>query len=191
MKQDKHKFMEEAIALSIENMKNGGGPFGAVIVKDGKIIAKAGNSVTKTNDPTAHAEVNTIRLAAKSLNTFATEFKEKIESYKAPLMKIKMQLSPQNLGDVDVTLLNRGSTLHVNITSNSQSMALFMQNQAEFRNSLVNMGFSDLQMSFSQNQNGKNQQENKNKNANGESFESFGSDEDNTESIDIAIPNYV
>ena len=127
----------------------------------------------------------------KSLNTFATEFKEKIESYKAPLMKIKMQLSPQNLGDVDVTLLNRGSTLHVNITSNSQSMALFMQNQAEFRNSLVNMGFSDLQMSFSQNQNGKNQQENKNKNANGESFESFGSDEDNTESIDIAIPNYV
>jgi len=127
----------------------------------------------------------------KSLNTFASEFKEKLESYKAPMMKIKMQLSPQNLGDVDVTLLNRGSTLHVNITSNTQSMALFMQNQAEFRNSLVNMGFSDLQMSFSQNQNGKNQQEHKNKNANGESFESFSANEDSTESINIAIPNYV
>ncbi len=70
MKQEKHKFMEEAIKLSIENIKNGGGPFAAVIVKDGKVIAKAGNSVTKTNDPTAHAEVNTIRLAAKALNTF-------------------------------------------------------------------------------------------------------------------------
>jgi len=70
MEQDKHKFMEEAIAVSIDNMKKGGGPFGAVIVKDGKIIAQAGNSVTNTNDPTAHAEVNTIRLAAKALNTF-------------------------------------------------------------------------------------------------------------------------
>ncbi len=126
----------------------------------------------------------------KSLNTFATEFKEKVESYKAPLMKIKMQLSPQNLGDVDVTLINRGSTLHVNISSNTQSMALFMQNQAEFRNSLVNMGFSDLQMNFSQNQNGKNQQESKGKAKNSENYESF-SEEDTSDSIDIVIPNYV
>jgi len=127
----------------------------------------------------------------KSLNTFATEFKEKMESYKAPLMKIKMQLTPQNLGDVDVTLINRGSTLHVNITSNANSMALFMQNQAEFKNSLVNMGFSDLQMNFSQNQNSKNQQE-KQKNQNGKenNFENIDYEEQ-THSIDIAIPNYV
>ncbi len=64
------KFMREAIELSSENIDKGGGPFGAVIVKDGKIIAKAANSVTLTNDPTAHAEVNAIRLAAKSLGTF-------------------------------------------------------------------------------------------------------------------------
>ena len=63
-------FMEEAIRLSKENVKNNGGPFGAVIVKDGKIIAKAANSVTKINDPTAHAEINVIRKAAKILNTF-------------------------------------------------------------------------------------------------------------------------
>jgi len=63
-------FMREAIRLSIENIENGGGPFGAVIVKDGKIIAKSVNKVTLNNDPTAHAEVNTIRDAAKNLNTF-------------------------------------------------------------------------------------------------------------------------
>ncbi|HNV95195.1 MAG TPA: nucleoside deaminase [Bacteroidales bacterium] len=68
---DQHnEFMSEAIRLSIDNIDTGGGPFGAVIVKDGKIIAKAANSVTKTNDPTAHAEVNAIRLAAKELGTF-------------------------------------------------------------------------------------------------------------------------
>ena len=67
------KFMRKAIALSIDNVHNGGGPFGAVIVKDSKIIATAVNSVTKHNDPTAHAEVNAIRKAAKKLGTFDLE----------------------------------------------------------------------------------------------------------------------
>ncbi|MBI5219381.1 MAG: nucleoside deaminase [Bacteroidia bacterium] len=62
--------MNEAIRLSIKSVKDGGGPFGAVIVKNGKIIAKASNSVTKDNDPTAHAEVNALRLAAKKIKNF-------------------------------------------------------------------------------------------------------------------------
>lgn len=63
-------FMSEAIRISIESVNNGGGPFGAVIVKDGEIIAMASNSVTQDNDPTAHAEVNALRAAAKKLNNF-------------------------------------------------------------------------------------------------------------------------
>ncbi len=66
----KKDFMERAIKLSITNMERGGGPFGAVIVKDGKIVAESANSVTIDNDPTAHAEVNTIRAACKKLETF-------------------------------------------------------------------------------------------------------------------------
>jgi len=56
--------------LADESVKNGGGPFGAVIVKDGEIIAGSANSVTIDNDPTAHAEVNTIRKACRKLGTF-------------------------------------------------------------------------------------------------------------------------
>ena len=67
--QDK-TFMREAIRLADESVKNGGGPFGAVIVRDGEIIAGSANSVTRDNDPTAHAEVNTIRQACKKLGTF-------------------------------------------------------------------------------------------------------------------------
>lgn len=67
---DKKDFMRRAIDLSIENIKKGGGPFGAVIVKNGEIVAESGNSVTLDNDPTAHAEINTIRKAAKKLGTF-------------------------------------------------------------------------------------------------------------------------
>ena len=62
--------MRKAIALSVKNIENGGGPFGAVIVKDGKIIATGVNRVTAHTDPTAHAEVNAIRKAAKKLGTF-------------------------------------------------------------------------------------------------------------------------
>ena len=64
------KFMGEAIRLANESVHHGGGPFGAVIVKDGKIIAGSSNSVTIDNDPTAHAEVNAIREACRKLGTF-------------------------------------------------------------------------------------------------------------------------
>lgn len=65
------EFMREAIRLSLENVQSGkGGPFGAVIVKDGKIVATGVNEVTSSNDPTAHAEVVAIRNACKQLGSF-------------------------------------------------------------------------------------------------------------------------
>ena len=63
-------FMREAIRLANESVERGGGPFGAVIVKDGEVVAGNSNSVTIDNDPTAHAEVNTIREACRKLRTF-------------------------------------------------------------------------------------------------------------------------
>jgi tRNA(Arg) A34 adenosine deaminase TadA len=63
-------FMQRAIALALENVRSGGGPFGALIVKDGKILSEAANRVTLTNDPTAHAEMVAIREACKKLETF-------------------------------------------------------------------------------------------------------------------------
>ena len=67
----KHEdFMREAIRISQESMEKGGGPFGAVIVKDGQIIARSGNTVALENDPTAHAEVNAIRQATEYMDDF-------------------------------------------------------------------------------------------------------------------------
>lgn len=64
-------FMARAIQLSLENVRSGrGGPFGAVVVKDGAILSESANEVTATNDPTAHAEVLAIRRACKKLGTF-------------------------------------------------------------------------------------------------------------------------
>ncbi|WP_294605911.1 nucleoside deaminase [uncultured Bacteroides sp.] len=66
----KEELMRKAIELSTENVANGGGPFGAVIARNGKIIATGTNRVTASCDPTAHAEVSTIRAAAAKLGTF-------------------------------------------------------------------------------------------------------------------------
>src|ERR1017187_4022273 len=65
------EFMRAAIRLSLSKMRaNCGGPFGAVVVREGRIIARGWNQVTSTNDPTAHAEVTAIRTACKKLKTF-------------------------------------------------------------------------------------------------------------------------
>jgi len=65
------EFLRRAIALATENVVSGaGGPFGAVIVRDGRIVGEGVNTVTATHDPTAHGEVNAIRAAAKALDTF-------------------------------------------------------------------------------------------------------------------------
>lgn len=71
IKESQEAFMREAISLSIQNVTSGnGGPFGAVVVKDGVIIARGANEVTSSNDPTAHAEVVAIRNACAAIGSF-------------------------------------------------------------------------------------------------------------------------
>lgn len=64
------ELMREAIRLSEENIQNGGGPFGAIVAREGQIVGRGTNRVTANNDPTAHAEVNAIRDASHHLKTF-------------------------------------------------------------------------------------------------------------------------
>lgn len=66
----KEEMMRRAIVLSVDNVCNGGGPFGAVITRNGEVVATGVNRVTANNDPTAHAEVTAIRNAAQKLGTF-------------------------------------------------------------------------------------------------------------------------
>lgn len=69
--EEREKYMLEAVRLAQNGMDSGeGGPFGAIIVKNGKIVGRGNNKVTSTNDPTAHAEMVAIRDACKNLNSF-------------------------------------------------------------------------------------------------------------------------
>ena len=66
-------FLREAIRVASENVGSGGGPFGAIVVRDGEVVARGANRVTPSNDPTAHAEVEAIREACRVLGTFQLE----------------------------------------------------------------------------------------------------------------------
>jgi guanine deaminase len=72
-RKQREEWMRQAIALAVENVRCGGGPFGAVVAKGDRVIATGVNSVTATNDPTAHAEVNAIRAACQAIGDYQLE----------------------------------------------------------------------------------------------------------------------
>lgn len=129
----------------------------------------------------------------ETLGQFASDLKEKIEAYKPPVMKVELALNPRNLGEVDVTILTRGSNLHVNISSNSNTMTLFTQNQAEFKNALVNMGFTHLEMNFSDQKGGGQQQQQQQKRAQDflDEFNPELASNESTTSVEVIVPRYV
>lgn len=141
---------------------------------------------TKQEVPTKQTGVT-----RETFSSFADDLREKIENYKPPIMKVQMALNPKALGEVDVTIVTRGNNLHVNITSNTNTMSLFTQNQAEFKNSLVNMGFTNLEMNFTDNK-GSNQDQQKNsKSSHQEWDEGIEEVEELTNNIELIVPQYV
>ncbi len=102
-----------------------------------------------------------------------------------------MTLSPKHLGEVDISMVSRGNTLQITINSNTNTMAIFTQNQAEFKNSLVNMGFTNLNMNFNSNQNSSNRNPN-NSQKNSKDFNESGEQEvEDINTLEITIPQYV
>ena len=131
-----------------------------------------------------------------SVRTFAAQMVEKISEFKPPVTRVNLQLHPAELGEVNITMIARANNLHVNVTSANATMALFLQNQAEFKANLVNMGFSDIQMSFSDHKEGSNAQQNASK-----AKKSYESDEDGVminefegsgeSTLEIVLPRYI
>ncbi len=127
-----------------------------------------------------------------TLEQFANDLRNEIQNYKPPLTRVKMTLNPKDLGSVDVSIISRGNNLQININANSNTMAIFTQNQAEFKNALVNMGFTGLDMNFSSNSNSQSKQQNKNSNKESQNFEDLSESEvDNLKTISLSMPRYI
>ncbi|EPH4611807.1 flagellar hook-length control protein FliK [Campylobacter jejuni] len=127
----------------------------------------------------------------ETLQYFSQDLKEAVDQYKAPITKLSITLNPNNLGEVEVTLIQRGNNLHINFNSNANAMNLFTQNQAEFKNSLVNMGFTGLEMNFSD-QGKREQNQNQGKNRSGYGFKDAldGKNESEKVNLELVLAKY-
>lgn len=127
----------------------------------------------------------------ETLQHFSQDLKEAVDQYKAPITKLSITLNPNNLGEVEVTLIQRGNNLHINFNSNTNAMNLFIQNQVEFKNSLVNMGFTGLEMNFSD-QGKREQNQNQGKNRSGYGFKDAldGKNENEKVNLELVLAKY-
>ena len=147
------------------------------------------NAMVKDVISNAKAQSRNFQAVRETFDNFSSNLKEQVAAYKSPFMRFNITLNPLNLGEVEITMVNRGNNLHINFSSNTQTMNLFLQNQAEFKNSLVNMGFTELEMNFSdQNQPKKGQKSYK-----GSKFSSDDAEqsEPSAPRLELVVPRYV
>ena len=90
--------------------------------------------------------------AKETITHFKNNLDEAIKNYKPPVSKVNIELNPQNLGKVEVTIIQRGNNIQVNMNTDQNNVMLFQTHQAEFRQALANIGFSNIDMSFNSNQ---------------------------------------
>ncbi|EMG31215.1 flagellar hook-length control protein FliK [Campylobacter showae] len=149
------------------------------------------NAMVKDVISNAKAQSRNFQAVRETFDNFSSNLKEQVAAYKSPFMRFNITLNPLNLGEVEITMVNRGNNLHINFSSNTQTMNLFLQNQAEFKNSLVNMGFTELEMNFSdQNQPKKEQGQ---KSYKGSKFSSDGTEQVEAAAprLELVVPRYV
>ena len=149
------------------------------------------NAMVKDVISNAKAQSRNFQAVRETFDNFSSNLKEQVAAYKSPFMRFNITLNPLNLGEVEITMVNRGNNLHINFNSNTQTMNLFLQNQAEFKNSLVNMGFTELEMNFSdQNQQKKEQGQ---KSYKGSKFNAGGAEQGEAAAprLELVVPRYV
>ena len=122
----------------------------------------------------------------------AQNVKESIENYKPPFTRIKMQLNPQKFGDMEVTLVQRGNNVHININANTNALSVMMQNSHELKAQLSAQGLNDTQMNFSSQQQQQEQRKQEQATLAYEDYQDF--DEEFTEvatALEIVVPRYI
>lgn len=86
--------------------------------------------------------------ARESMRNFAQQLREEVQNYKPPVTKLSLELNPQNLGTLELTLTKKGKDLHIQVVSNPTAVGLFLQNQVDFKHNLAQVGFDNVNLSF-------------------------------------------
>lgn len=136
--------------------------------------------------------------AKQTIKNFAQSLSEEIKNYKPPMSKLSLELNPEKLGKVELTIKQIGNNLHVSVVSNNQAIALFLQNQVDLRQNLAMIGFSGVDLNFSsqnssqnsQNENQDSSNQKRNKNSLKEYEEVKNISQTPYDTMEIVLPRY-
>ena len=130
--------------------------------------------------------------AKQMVRHFVSEIKEAVQNYKPPFTRIKIQLNPVKLGEVDVTMVQRGNNVHINISSNTAAITTLAQNASELRTQLGQNGMGNATMNFSSNANAEQQQQQQRQHM-AELYEAYEHSEnfELLEQLELIVPRYV
>ena len=135
--------------------------------------------------------------AKQMVKYISSDIKSAIEDYKSPFTRVKVQLNPQKLGEVDLTIVQRGKNLHVNISSNNAAINTLALNANDLKVQLANNGINNATLNFNNssqdNQNAQQQQNRQNERQANEEYNYFDREEENEEvlsSLEIIVPQY-
>ncbi|MBR8466231.1 flagellar hook-length control protein FliK [Campylobacter sp. faydin G-140] len=148
------------------------------------------NSMVRDISRAAQNQIQNRTAVRETLSNFSENLRDQIQNYKAPLTRVNITLNPMNLGEVEITMINRGNNLHINFNSTTNTMNLFLQNQAEFKANLVNMGFTELEMNFSDQQKQEREQKAYKKFAQNSQQQSESEDMEQP-LLELVIPRYI
>ena len=162
---------------------------------------EASETASKTDGLTAHkADSFEVKLneAKQMIKYLSQDVKTAIEDYKAPFTRVKVQLNPQKLGEVDLTVVQRGKNLHVNISSNNVAINALAMNANDLKAQLTNSGINNATLNFNNqdgnnSQSGQQQQNRQNERKADQEYNYFENEEHNEEvlsSLEIIVPNY-
>lgn len=158
------------------------------------------SNATSTNPLRSEARTNNIN-AREALSSFVNQFEQEVKKFKPPMRQISMELSPKELGNIELTITQRGNSLHISVVSNPQALQLFAQNHGELRQNLLNAGFEGVDLSFSspngqsgqsggQNQDSKQSQKGEANSLDSLAQKSQNSTEDEILAMEITLPRY-
>lgn len=158
------------------------------------------SNATSTNSLRSEARTNSIN-AREALSSFVNQFEQEVKKFKPPMRQISMELSPKELGNIELTITQRGNSLHISVVSNPQALQLFAQNHGELRQNLLNAGFEGVDLSFSSSNGqsgqsgGQNQDSEQNQKGEANSLDSLAQKSQNNAegeilAMEITLPRY-
>ncbi|MGX3045496.1 flagellar hook-length control protein FliK [Helicobacter sp. T3_23-1056] len=114
---------------------------------EAKTLASTASSTSALKADSRTSNIN----PREALSSFVQQFEQEIKRFKPPMRQISMELSPKELGNIELTITQRGNSLHISVVSNPQALQLFAQNHNDLRQNLLNAGFEGVDLSFSSN----------------------------------------